>query len=340
MSLPTAVFIDTSVFEGQHFNFESAAFVGFVDAVKSQNIPVLMPDPTRREVSSHITKRSIEALEALEKASRKAPFLRKWSGFPTLKPSQIEQWQVQRIAREEWGKFLGSVETVSLDYSGVQISSIMDWYFNGVPPFGPGSKRKEFPDAFTIAILLKFAQSRGQVIAVVSADQDMKTACARYPELLSFSTLPELTELLLLGDAQVDATRAAVLSDLSLLEDEVMETCRRKIVFVHPRVGYDLASSEITGLTLENVRLVSLGQNQCTVTFEVNLEAEHEIVWEEEDEESGRDVEERRCVALDTQVSGYAKLELKSTNHAIESILAISIDRDFVEVDEAPRHRW
>jgi hypothetical protein len=75
MSIPTAVFLDTSVFDGQSFNFSSTAFSTFVPACIVRDVKLLLPDPTEREVTRHMTERSAEAMRLIDKARRTAPFL-------------------------------------------------------------------------------------------------------------------------------------------------------------------------------------------------------------------------------------------------------------------------
>ena len=44
----------------------------------------------------------------------------------------------------------------------------MNWYDWKVAPFGEGTKRKEFPDAFAFAIVLQYAKKNKCSVAVVS----------------------------------------------------------------------------------------------------------------------------------------------------------------------------
>src|SRR5712692_8192902 len=159
MSLPTAFFLDTSVLDGQQYNFASTAFTSFVPVARERKLLLLLPDPTKREVMRHIAERSTAALEALEDARRRAPFLSKWKHFP--KPPENKwttDWEVKRVATEEWESFLKQFSVKELAYEGVALNTVMNWYEKARPPFGSGKKRKEFPDAFAIAALAGYAQ--------------------------------------------------------------------------------------------------------------------------------------------------------------------------------------
>lgn len=82
MSVPKAVFLDTSILDGQQYNFTSTAFETFAAACSQRGITLLLPEPTELEIKTHIKSRSLEALAALDEARRKAPFLAKWKGLP------------------------------------------------------------------------------------------------------------------------------------------------------------------------------------------------------------------------------------------------------------------
>src|SRR5688572_21649382 len=188
MSLPTAVFIDTSILAGQQYNFDSVALTSFIPVAASKKLVLLLPDPTKREIVRQIGERSVEALRALENARRRAPFLAKWKSFLKLPDTRYGDWEVKNVALAEWKAFTARFTVKELGYEGVGIDTIMSWYDSVTPPFGEGKKRKEFPDAFAVAMLAAYATSTKTYVAVVSEDPDFKAACDRFPNLLHFGT--------------------------------------------------------------------------------------------------------------------------------------------------------
>jgi hypothetical protein len=116
MSIPTVVFLDTSVLAGQQFNFASTAFMTFVPAAKKAGLKLVLPDPTEREVKRQIKERSQEALDALELARKRAPFLEKWTSFPKKSFPSVDTWEVTRVATDEWNAFLSQFSVVRLGY--------------------------------------------------------------------------------------------------------------------------------------------------------------------------------------------------------------------------------
>ena len=77
MSVPTVIFIDTSIVRGQAYNFESKAIKLFLSAAGERKLTLLLPDATSREIRKQISARSDAAINALKKAYEQAPFLLK-----------------------------------------------------------------------------------------------------------------------------------------------------------------------------------------------------------------------------------------------------------------------
>jgi PIN domain len=189
MSIPTTVFLDTSIVDGQQYNFQSTALSTFVPACKATGVKLLLPEPTEIEIERHIRERSRDALEALEEARRKTPFLAKWPGLPPKPKSEdVEKLQVYGIAKREWWEFLKQFDVIRLGYDSIDVRKVMQWYERTQAPFREGKKRKEFPDAFAIAMLEAYAVKERIYVAVVSSDPDFRLACQRFNCLLPIVT--------------------------------------------------------------------------------------------------------------------------------------------------------
>ena len=142
MSIPTAVFLDTSVLDGQQYNFQSTALSTFVPACNDKAMKLLLPDPTEREITRHIRERSEQALAALEEARRKAPVLAKWARLEQkLRSPKVEEFEVHQIARGEWTAFLKQFTVVRLGYDLLKVDLVMAWYDRIDAPFREGKKR-------------------------------------------------------------------------------------------------------------------------------------------------------------------------------------------------------
>lgn len=339
MSLPTAVFLDTSILAGQQYNFSSTALTTFIPLAKKHSLNLLLPAPTEGEIVRQIRERSQEALKALEDARRRAPFLEKWKHFPKRQSSYITDWEVMSIAKQEWEDFLKNFLIVKLDYSDVNLKMVMRWYEQVTPPFREGKKRKEFPDAFAIAIVEAHARKTGDMIAVVSEDTDLKLACDRFPSLLYFKSLPELTELLLCDKEKLDKIRESILNDLCAIEEAAHEAATN-LEYFHSDRDYKIKRTKLHGVSIDDVRVVAIGSGECSVTFDCELEAEHLLEWNEWDHYR-EDYQEEEAWVIDTApFSGTAKVRLDAKTGAIADVTYFDLETGDVEVNENPRRRW
>lgn len=340
MSLPTSVFLDTSVLAGQQYNFASAALASFVPVAAKHSLTFLLPDPTEREIRRQIEERSQDALNALEEARRRAPFLAKWEHFPQKTSTALaSNWRVRHVAFQEWNAFLDQFNVQKLTYADVDVAEVMRWYDKVIPPFREGKKRKEFPDAFAVAILAAYAAKTTSTVAVVSEDSDFKLACDRYPSLLYFKSLPTLTELLLAPAEEIDTLRATALADVDSLHESISEAVA-DLQVVHEDEEYEIDDTSIAGVSIKDIRVVAIGHSECTLTFEAEVELENRLAWREWDEYHEEYSTETKWVLETIFVSGAAKVSLDPEKHTIADVLLVSLDQDFLEVSETPRTRW
>lgn len=338
MTTPRTCFLDTSILAGQQYNFASIAFTSFAAIAKESGLRLLLPDPTSREVLRQIRERSDEALKAHDTARRRAPFLAKWKHYPNFPQSSLGDWEVKRIANAEWTRFLAQFEVVRLGYEDIKVSEIMDWYDATRAPFADGKKRKEFPDAFAVAILDRYAQKNGAYVAVVSADGDFKRACSLYPSLLYFPSLPSLTELLLGDVAQIAALKELIEHATSTLEEAVIEATS-ELGFYHSNEQYkDIEDVGDLEYSMRDFNVVALGVDSCTITFSCILSYGVRLSWEEPSyyDRWDRPEYESARVSDEAALSGTAKLQLGEGLSSIEEISFLKLDDEEIEVTTEP----
>lgn len=339
MSTPSTFFLDTSILAGQQYNFHSTAFTSFVTVARERGMRLLLPDPTRREVVRQIRERSAEALKALETARRKAPFLAKWKHYPNPPQSSMGDWEVKRVADGEWSEFLKQFDVVPLGYDDVRLPVVMDWYDCARAPFGKDGKRKEFPDAFAVAILAAYAAKNNTFIAVVASDDDFKRACTHYSGLFHFPSLPSLTELLLADTEKVDAIKQLLEHFHPMLEEAIVDATD-DLSFYHANDRYkEIDEVDSLQFEIEDVRVVGLGPHECTVTFSGVLEYRACLKWQEDDYYYARDFDaawQSDYVSDAARLSGTAKLQLRQDLSAIEAVSLIELEEDEIKMKEEP----
>lgn len=335
MTHPKAVFLDTCVFAGQQYNFNSAVIRSFVPAAKAAEIKLLLPDPTAREIARQIKERSDDALKALDNARRKAPFLSKWKHFPKHE-NNSSKWEVGRVAHREWNDFLQQFHVEKLDYQGVSIAKIMTWYDSVRAPFGSGEKRKEFPDAFAIEILALYAAKNDLCIAVVSEDKDMRSACEHYSSLLHFNSLAQLTESLLSGNAKLELYRAIVESNIELIETEISDEIELLSTYIFED-GYEESERSFGNPTICHTSIVGIGVNECTIIFKIEFVSEHKIQWSEIDAHDGFLLPCSQWISQSNSMTGQAKIIFSFDNSPKVSRCMIELDANEIDIIKVPQ---
>ena len=127
MSMPSAVFLDTSILAGQNYNFLSTAIAIFVPVAKKHALKFLLPHPTELEITRQIQHHSLEAIKILDEARKLAPFLAKWKQFPPRMSMPGTGNEVTRIAMKEWTEFLSQFDSLKLEYADVNVKEVMRW---------------------------------------------------------------------------------------------------------------------------------------------------------------------------------------------------------------------
>lgn len=337
---PSALFLDTSVLAGQGYNFSSVLLNAFVPVATANGLPLLLPDVTEREVKRHLVGLANEALKNLAEVRRKAPFLAKWAHYPADR-SPSNSWEVRRVAFEAWEQFLKQFEVVRLGYEGIDLIQIMDWYDRSAPPFGVGKKRKEFPDAFALACLNAYATQHPDIcIAVVSLDDDLKTACERYPSLLYFKNLPRLTELLLRDDADIEKIHGAIDQNIEVLVEQI-DQCVPGFDFYVRDDQFRINRSKYAGCAIDEVQIIGIGDHECTLTFEAIIEVQHELCWMDwayhGPDDPPEPWERQEWTTQEDRISGIAKIRLDQKDEIIEDVLLFGVDTERLEVTQRPR---
>lgn len=181
----SAITIDTSIFDQKQLRLNSVALRSLY-GLKERPFSFILSDTVRREVSKHLEKAAEDALRSAKKGIGDALF-----AFATEKPSRdnlLEQItrgrEPRQIAQDRFAEFIVNTGCEVIDDADlVDTTKILDAYFAGRPPFGPGRKKDEFPDAFALNALERAAEVQNIGIIVVSADGDWQDFCKKSERL-------------------------------------------------------------------------------------------------------------------------------------------------------------
>ncbi|GAB5417009.1 MAG: PIN domain-containing protein [Crocinitomicaceae bacterium] len=165
------LYIDTSIFEGNNF-FESHRIQELYRLSQEEKVKVLMPELTYDEIRNRL---HINVIEAHKKFNKYRTDTRVLRNVPSLN-DKFNEFDLALITDEIdqllTKKFIES-KFVIIDYPQINIGNVFKKYFASEFPFSSGKKKNEFPDAFALVSVEKWAQEHKKQVILFSKDNDL-----------------------------------------------------------------------------------------------------------------------------------------------------------------------
>ena len=151
---------------------ESTHFKALAKHLESGRLRLVITDITKTEVHKRIDTRCREELDSLRRIRKNARVLRSANSVQELGLfSDVNVDDASTQLRGAVDKFLDDHETTVVEAMAQDAEPVFERYFAMNPPFGPGPKRKEFPDAFVVEALSDWTdQQADNTLLVVSED--------------------------------------------------------------------------------------------------------------------------------------------------------------------------
>lgn len=345
MPIPRTVVIDTNIFDQYGYNFEAPAIEKFVVITQFKSLTFLLPDAIEREVRRHISEKASAAQSALKRARHDAPFIQKWKNWPAPERLKTVKDEIAAAYIADWEKFLKNFKVKRLGYDDINMAEVMEWHDRQKPPFGPGQKEKEFPDAFALASMLAYAKAKGTRIAVVSKDNDFATFCAPHPELPFFSDLSALTEAFIDEmKTHVAGIKAALAADSSKLLTQIREAFPELVFYPEEDIDGDVEDVEVLDAELDKLHIIAIEDGHCTVAFEADVKFSAYVSYDDPDtmvHDSSEDFhmalyQRAGRVTETATISGTITLEFDDEWKAILSANDLELEDRTITVESRP----
>lgn len=141
--------------------------------------------------------------------------------------------------------------------------------------------------------------------------------------------------MLIAGDEKVDEIREAIWNDLTLLVSALHDEVASTVTYYHSSRQYQIGSSDLDNVMIEDIRIVALGQGEATLAFEAIVEATHDLQWQEQDYDG--EWEAHRTKVLDNgTIHGEAKVQLDPKTRRISAVTFLDFAEAELEVSEMP----
>lgn len=173
MDTPRYVFIDSQCYIQGKLSLENTMFSSYQELCEEGNFENLTTDVVINEVKSWIARQAQEDVSNL----RKSPFVKKQVLSSGQSLDEYEQ-QLKDCAFKAFQQYLDDCHTQIININNIDVSILLDSYFNGSAPFGQKNKKNEFPDAINLHSLIQYMDINAiPHCYVVSQDRDLEKFC-------------------------------------------------------------------------------------------------------------------------------------------------------------------
>jgi PIN domain len=151
----------------------------------------LVPSIWEREIKRHIRSRIENAKEKVRNVSeRDISDLYNADAMSAIKALKAATNAVDSAKTTDslWTEFVVETHATVVHPAADSATTVLDWYFDQRPPFETsGDKKHEFPDAFALHSLSRFAEDNNlHVVVVITKDRGAYEHCTGTEKLLAF----------------------------------------------------------------------------------------------------------------------------------------------------------
>lgn len=344
------VFIDTSIFIGQNYNFQGSVFQNLARLCMNDKAKVFVTDITIREVVAHIESDVASACKALVKLQNDARILRNLPNQPyTGLFEKIDHTLTTAELVSQFETFLAGISAETLSTSSVSVSSVFDKYFTHKPPFGEGKKKDEFPDAFALQALEDWSEAQNELMYVVSSDGDMPSHCTVSDRLTHLQKLAEfISEVEFHDEILAPSINSLLEENVTTIENAISEEFLNQGFWLEDEEG-EVNGVEVTFIEILEQLILEVDQNHAVVqvyssiTFDADVTYDdlHTASYDSEDKvlipwrqinkivEHNETIEATIYIKHDVEEPGYFKIDHVKINTKNRFGFAVSADDEW-----------
>lgn len=166
------IILDTSIFIKENF-LHGNKIKGLLNLSKKGEIDLYITEITYQEILANFAKSIGLALSEKRKFEKDHKVLRNNDSFDIFF-SKFEKNELIESFKKEIDELINESIIKKIPYTSLNIGDVFKKYFNTAPPFSNGSKKAEFPDAFSIELIKKYFEGLQLTtpIKVFSTDKD------------------------------------------------------------------------------------------------------------------------------------------------------------------------
>lgn len=309
------VFVDTEIFIGELFNYQSKDLKRLAKLAESNQVFVHLTSVTVNEVKANIAEYLSKGVSALKKfkSARESKVLNGLSDlYKNLFADRVEIKEALPVLVQQFQTYCETLQADVLIVEGVSIEEVFHKYFNQIAPFGSGDKKAEFPDAFVVGTLREWCKKNDEKLYVISNDNDFMTACENEDALIP---LRELSDFLDILSAHLETERYNLADKILRLylreiKERIAETVR-DIPFYLDEEGGEVYRVTVKTVDIIRQDIIDISDSQATYSLTAKVDYSAEVTY------------------ADNSIEGYiVSTDQQTINRSLEAKIDVIIDID------------
>jgi hypothetical protein len=198
-----ALCIDTNIFRETGYGLDKG-LPAQLDQFADSPVQVVISEIVHREMKRHLAELVGKARAALEKGLKdvQQEMLASEGAAHRARKAVLTSESDEEIAQRRLDRFYERSGAMVLPADSVSSREVLDRYFNQEPPFAAsGDKKQEFPDAYALMSVEKWAEEQDFKALVVSHDKGWREFCERSERLVYRNDLGSALKLFQPHDA-------------------------------------------------------------------------------------------------------------------------------------------
>lgn len=275
------IFLDTSVYVQESYRFNGTSLGKLGSISSGDELRLVLPEIIRQEVAYRLRETAEEHVAKIQTAldSNIIDLIGDRGKIQAGLGFEVDQEKIVGTIANTWEEFYKRCDAEIVPLDSIDLPDVVTSYFDAEPPFGKGRKRNEFPDAFAVASMVKFAGDKSdRPIYVVSRDQGMLEAFSSNPRFRCYKELSEvLNEYNRHTEALSPAAHELMEENVDWIAEVIVDELQVNPALYASEYSSDRIYIQSVSVDVLEMNLVEIGLDRAVFDVGLNYRVEAEV---------------------------------------------------------------
>lgn len=278
------IFIDTSIFVRNKFQFHDEGFQRLVQLRKFRSIRLYTTDITKNEILLKIEEFVEKAIRSAGKFRSDATIL---SNIDTPPFSEVfirlDKDDILEKIKQKYTSFSEETKTREINVESVSNEIIFHKYFNSIAPFSSGEKKCEFPDAFVVEAISDWCGRQNEKIYLISGDKDFQGACEGSEKLLYLDKIEEFISLINEHDKEYGNKAIKLIDEIkNEIETQIEDSFTYLGFWLEDQDG-EVLDIDVHSVNIKNIYFIDYDNDTGYFELETDIDYSAEVEYDDLD---------------------------------------------------------